>query len=105
MLDLFKDSIGKYAMIRTNTAGVHFGILESAESNHADAYDVKLTSARRIYSWTGAFTLSELASIGSTRNDSKISVPIPGIYLKAIEIIPMTDEAVKNLNDIKPFKP
>lgn len=96
--------IGKKVMIRTLSAGVHFGTLNEVERN-VENYDVELIDSRRIYSWTGAFTLSELAVVGSTKTDSKISIQIPSIYLKAIEIISMTDKAYENLMAIKPYNP
>jgi hypothetical protein len=91
--------IGRPVMIRTYSAGVHYGILEEVNSA-SDGFDVFLSNSRRIYEWTGAFTLSELATKGSTEKKSKISVTIPGIALRAIEIIPMTDAGFQNLNAI-----
>lgn len=96
--------IGKNVMIRTYSAGVHYGTLK-AVSDSADNFKVILTNARRVYQWTGAFTLSELSTIGSTRTDSKLSVFIPTIALNAIEIIEMTKEGYENLNKIPTFKP
>lgn len=96
--------VGKNVMIRTYSAGVHYGTLMDVE-NDGDNYKVCLKKARRVYQWTGAFTLSELSTIGSTRTDSKLSVFIPTIFLNAIEIIEMTDEAYDNLNNIKTFIP
>ncbi len=100
-MEVFKNLIGKPVMIRTYSAGVHYGILEEI-SSASDGFDVFVSPSRRIYSWTGAFSLSELALVGSTRKDSKISVVQPGIALRAIEVAPMTMEAYENLNAIKP---
>lgn len=102
-MSIAKKKIGKKVMIRTYSAGVHFGTLNDVEKNEG-FYDVELVDARRIFSWTGAFTLSELAVKGSTRTDSKISIQIPSIFLEAIEIIEMTDEGYNNLMNIEPHK-
>lgn len=105
MKTIAEKSLGKKVLIRAYSAGVHFGTLTNVDKNEG-RYDVELTDSRRIYSWTGAFTLSELAVVGSTKTDSKISITIPTIYLQeVIEIIPMTDEAYNNLNAIKRFIP
>lgn len=99
-----KKLIGKYVIIRTSRAGVHYGVLNDVESTSNEDYDVELINCRRIYLWTGAFTLSELATQPNTKEGKKFSVTIPSIYLKAIEIIEMTDVAVKDLNNVPNFK-
>ncbi len=99
----FEYLLGKPVMIRTYSAGVHYGTLDEIESGE-DSYNVKLVNSRRIYSWTGAFTLSELSSVGSNRTDSKISCKIPSILLKAIEVIEMTPEGYRNLEGIKDYQ-
>lgn len=103
--DINKRFINKMVMIRTYDAGVHFGTLVDSEPTDGNSYDVYLENNRRIYSWTGAFTLTELATQGSKRTDSRISMVGAGISLKAIEIIAMTDVAVKNLESIPPYNP
>jgi len=100
MLEELKD---KYVMIRTYSAGVHFGILDKYEIA-GDSYSVKLIKAIRVYQWSGANSLSQLALEGSKLTTSKLSVVVPSIYLKAIEVIEMTDEAVKSLKDIPTWK-
>lgn len=72
-------------IIRTYSAGVHIGTLKSREGQ-----EVVLTNARRLWSWKGALSLSEVAVNGVDRNESKISVSVPEItLLQAIEIIPV----------------
>jgi hypothetical protein len=100
---MFKELIGKNVMIRTYSAGVHFGELAAVESA-ASGFDVKLKNATRVYSWTGANSLSQLALEGSKRTDSELSVQVPSIGLRAIEIIEMTPEAYENLINIKTWK-
>lgn len=99
-----RKQIGKKVLVRTQNAGVHFGTLTEAESVN-DGFDVELTDSRRIFSWSGAFTLSELAAIGPDNKNSKISCVVPIHYMRAIEIIPFTDSAFEILNAIPRFIP
>lgn len=88
--------IGKYVVVRTYSAGVHIGVLKSK-----DGKEVVLTDARRLWYWTKAFTLSAVSQNGVGK-DSKISVPVPEIALtEAIEVIPCSKVAEKNLREIK----
>jgi hypothetical protein len=76
---------GSFVLIRTYSAGVHFGTLISR-----DGQEVHLSNARRLWSWNGALSLSEVASKGIDLNNSKISVPVEEILLtQAIEIMPI----------------
>lgn len=74
---------GDFVLIRTYSAGVHFGNLVEREGQ-----EVKLANARRLWNWNGALSLSEVAMKGITIKDSKISVPVDEIILtQAVEII------------------
>jgi hypothetical protein len=80
--------VGQHCVVRTYSAGVHLGVVASR-----DGRAVLLTSARRLWTWRGAFTLSEVAMKGVTKG-SRISVAVPTIELtEAIELIPTTEEA------------
>lgn len=79
--------IGKFVVIRTWAAGVHMGILEQKDGN-----EVILKDARRLWYWKGANTLNEVSQEGVS-SESKISQPVPSIWLEAIEIIPCSDKA------------
>ena len=94
------DLIGKSVMIRTYSAGVHYGELNKIKDEGSE-YSVKLIESTRVYSWAGANSLSQLASEGTQESATKLSVTLPSIYLKAIEVIEMTDKAVKALNKLK----
>lgn len=75
--------IGDFVLIRTYTAGVHFGTLVKKEGK-----EVTLSNARRLWSWSGALSLHEIASKGIDLKNSKVSVPIEEIELtEATEII------------------
>jgi hypothetical protein len=88
-LELEKD----YVLVRTYSAGVHIGTLKERNGT-----EVKLTNARRIWKWAGAFTLSELATKGPSQpSECKISCVLESIILtQAIEIIAVTGVA-KNI--------
>jgi ferredoxin-fold anticodon binding domain-containing protein len=93
-----KSMIGKDVIVRTYSAGVHFGTLASR-----DGKEVVLTDARRIWYWEGAFTLSAIAMTGVSEK-SKLSVEVPEILLtEAIEIIPCTEAAAANLRALKAY--
>lgn len=85
---------GKKVIIRTQSAGVHYG--ELSEKN---GKEVILKSARRLWYWKTAnkgISLSEVANAGLSK-DSKVCSPVDFIWLEAIEIIPCTKEAIKNI--------
>ena len=84
--------IGEFVIARTYSAGVHCGTLEECNGTA-----VLLSNARRIWQWTEAFTLNEIANSGCGES-SRISQPVPKILLtQAIEIIPCTKKAQTNL--------
>lgn len=90
----------EYVCIRTYSAGVHCGYLKERNGK-----EVELVNARRIWKWSGAFTLSELATKGVTNpTNCKFSCTVPRIYLtEVIEIIPMTDKAEKSIKAVKNY--
>lgn len=89
-----------FVVVRTYSAGVHFGTLESREGK-----EVVLSNARRLWAWEGAFTLNAVASEGVGKG-SRLSVPVHSITLtEAIEVIECTDKAEKNLTDFKAYNP
>jgi len=112
-----KDSINNYqpaetfdsmpfVLIRTYSAGVHFGYLAKRESTLA-GIEVTLKNAKRIWSWEGACSLSQIATDGLKNpkaDGNKISVPVLEISLIAIEIIAMTEKAKNNLMQVKEWK-
>ena len=82
----------------------HFSEVFSYKDSKDGHYPVRLKNAIRVYSWTGANSLSQLATEGSTLKTSRLSVKVPSIGLNAIEIIEMTDCAVENLATIKTWR-
>lgn len=99
LFNVVSEKVGRlpYVCVRTYSAGVHCGYLKER-----DGKEVELVNARRIWKWSGAFTLSELAVNGVEKPDEcKFSCIVPRIYLtEAIEIIPMTDKAKKSIKEV-----
>jgi len=97
-------SSSPFVLIRTYSAGVHYGYLVKRESTLA-GIEVTLQNARRIWYWSGANSLSQIATEGVKKpNDCKFSVEVPFIQLVAIEIINITKLAQINLNEVKVWK-
>lgn len=77
----------RYVLVRTYSAGVHFGRIVKREGK-----EVTLRDARRVWHWKGANTLNELVANGPGPG-SQISEPTAKILLtEAIEVIDMTPE-------------
>ena len=91
---------GKYCIIRTYSAGVHAGYLESRNGK-----EVVLRDARRLWRWAGAFTLSEISIDGVSKpEECKFSAAVDKILLtEAIEIIPCTKKAENCIKDVKNY--
>ena len=89
----------KYVIVRSNLAGVFFGKLENQDNG-----TITLLNARKIYYWTGAYTVEDIADKG-VAEDSKITVSINKIIiLGADQINQCTDKAVKVLKSIPVWK-
>jgi hypothetical protein len=95
-----QDLVGKYVCVRTFSAGVHVGFYQEREGQ-----EVVLTDARRIWSWDGAFTLSEVSQKGINPLSSRISMAVPFILLtQAIEVMPVSEEAKNTIDLCKVWK-
>ena len=93
-----------YVMIRTYSAGVHIGYLKSKEYTPSGIV-VQLVNTRRVYSWSGAVTLSQLANEGSKKQaDCKITLEIPSNEMVAIEIMEVSEIAFENLKGVAEWK-
>ena len=90
-----------YVIIRTYSAGVHMGYLRRKEYTLAGIV-VELVNTRRIWSWSGAFTLTDLAVNGTNAaKDCKFTIEAPSIEMVAIEIIVVTEEGFTSLNNVE----
>ena len=93
-----KTMIGKVCMVRTYSAGVFLGKLEERNGK-----EVRLTNARRMYYWDGAASLSQLATMGTSKPKTcKFPAPVAEVLLtEAIEIIPATEAAIASIAAVK----
>ena len=97
----FRAAIATRAVIiRTESAGVHFGYLVEKTDTPA-GMQVTLVRSRRIWQWAGAWTLSEIAVLGLDISTSKVAEPVAGIFSPVIEILYCTESAIRNLESAK----
>lgn len=87
----------EYCMVRTYSAGVFAGYVESRDGKEA-----VLRKARRIWYWAGAASLSELAMRGTSKPEiCKFPCEVEKVILtEVIEIIPITEEAQKSIEAV-----
>jgi len=87
----------KYVLVRTCSAGVFCGYLESRKDR-----EVVLREARRIWYWEGAASLSELAMKGVSKpNECKFPCAVDRVeLLETIEIIDISEEAKKSIENV-----
>jgi len=93
--------IGKYCIIRTYSAGVFAGFLESIEGKVGT-----VTAARRIWYWDGAASLSQLAMEGTSKPENcKFPCEVESVLLtEIIEVIPCTDKAIESIKGVAIWK-
>lgn len=87
----------KYVIVRTYSAGVFAGELESRTGQ-----EVVLRNARRIWYWSGAASLSQLAMEG-TKDPANCKFPreVNRVeLLQAIEILDVTPQAKKSIKGV-----
>jgi len=86
-----------YVLVRTYSAGCFAGELVSRGGK-----EVKLAKARRIWYWSGAASLSELAARGTSDPGScKFPCPVDVTLTEAIEIMDVSPEARKSIESVK----
>lgn len=87
----------KYYIVRAERAGVFFGHIKERNGD-----EVVMTEVRRIWYWNGAASISQLAMEGVKHPElSKFTVTVPEMtILGVIEIIPCSEEAVKNIKAV-----
>lgn len=87
----------KYKIIRTYSAGVFAGYIESRKGQ-----EVVIRNARRLWHWNGAASLSQLANEGVKNKDKcKFAQEVDRIeVLQAIEILDCTEQARKNIAEV-----
>lgn len=96
-----KIKIKSHVIVRSQSAGVFAGVLESK-----DGSEVNLTNARRLWFWSGAASLSQLAMEGTSNpGGCKFPIAVPEItILGVIEIIPTTEKARASIDAVPVWK-
>ncbi len=107
-----KDSIGSYTkaeprgkmpfcIVRTYSAGVFAGYVESKEGKN-----VVIRDAVRIWYWSGACSLSQLAVDGTKApNDCKFAVPVDKIEVtEAVELLDVSQKAKESILGVPSWK-
>ena len=93
------------SIIRTYSAGVFIGYVKDRKAE-LNGVNIKLLNARRLWSWSGACSLSQLA-VDGTQNPSgcKFSVVVPEQEINnVIEIIPVTKKASNSIDEVQEWK-
>lgn len=98
-----KTKKSKYAIIRCQGAGV---FMAEVVSRSKDGLQAKLKNSRRLWYWSGAASLSQLAVEGTKSPDAcKFPVAMPEQEVTGIlEIIPVTDAAKKSIDGVPIWK-
>ncbi|MDD3016616.1 MAG: hypothetical protein PHR41_09035 [Lactococcus chungangensis] len=96
-----RNHIGQKVIIRSDKAGVFYGVLTEKEGS-----EVTLSDCRRLWYWSGAASLSQLAKEGVKKaSDCKFSVTVEEMQvLGVIEIIPCANKAIKNIESVPEWK-
>lgn len=89
--------IGKHVIVRSNLAGVFFGILTEKSGD-----ELTLKNARKFYYFSGANTVEDLAQFGAQNtNNCKLTVSVNQIVISKFEqILPCTKQAINQNNSI-----
>lgn len=87
-----------WVIVRSDRAGVFFGRLDKKEKD-----SVVLLDSRRLWYWSGAASLSELAKSGVKRpSECKFPVSIDRHEVfDVIEILPTTEAAKKSIDGVE----
>ena len=95
--------IGKKIIIRANRAGVFYGTLSEYDAVTRTA---EIKDCRRLWYWSGAASLSQLANEGvKNKSECKFTVVVPVMQvMEIIEIIPCTEKAIKNIESVWVWK-
>jgi hypothetical protein len=90
-------------IVRCDRAGVFFGYLHKSD---LPSGIVELKQARRLWFWSGAASLSQMAVDGTSKpKECKFPVAVPHITVTGvIEVIPCSQKAVDSINSVATWK-
>lgn len=93
------DNNNQKYIIRTDRAGVFYAEIAERRGSEAD-----LVNARRIYSWQGAATCSQI-SVDGVGGRSKLTLSVPTMtVLGVIEFHPCSEKAIASLDAVPEWK-
>lgn len=89
--------INKKVIVRAHGSGVFFGTLINKNEN-----EVQLANARKLYYWSGANTVEDLAVSGvKNPGNCKFTVVVDEITVnKYLQIIPCTPASIANIESV-----
>lgn len=95
--------IGKKCIVRCDRAGVFYATVKEYDSTTREA---TLKDCRRIWYWSGAASISQLAMEGvKDEGNCKFTVTVPEMcVMQVIEIIPCSEDAVANIESVPVWK-
>ena len=98
---MINNILNKKVIVRGDRSGVFFGTLVAKEGT-----EVKLENCRRLWYWDGAASISQIEMEGVKKPDNcNFTVTVDEIIITdAIEIIPCTEAAIKNIESVKVWK-
>ncbi len=94
-----KSKKSKYSIVRCQGAGV---FMAQVISRSKDGLQAKLKDSRRLWYWSGAASLSQLAMEGTKKpNECKFPIAIPEQEVTGVlEIIPVTEQSKKSIDGV-----
>lgn len=90
-----------FVIVRSHTAGVHAGYLESRKGD-----TIVLTNSIRLWRWYGA-SLSQVAVLGPSSGDNKFGLPVSRTTIispQGFEILECSKEATKTIQGVQSWK-
>lgn len=96
-----ENQIGKKVIVRADKAGVFYGTLSKKEGT-----EVQLTNVRKLYYWSGANAIEQIALEGvkNPENCKFTVINEEATVSNYIQIITCTNDAIENLESIVEWK-
>lgn len=96
-LENIPSQLSEYVIVRTYSAGVFAGHIESRDGQH-----IIMRNARRLWFWSGASSLSQLAMEGTKDPENcKFPCKVERVeLLQVIEILNVTGKAQKSIDEV-----
>jgi hypothetical protein len=104
-MEAIEKLINKIVVIRADRAGVFYGTLAEIEPL-GDKYQVELKDCRRLWYWSGAASITQLACEGvKNPNLCKFTMRQKSIVVNGvIEVHQCTDESIKSIENVAEWK-